>query len=1491
LQIVIRQSIEDEDIVFNLEKGQSGSDVDHDQINVELSSVSDCNILYEDENLSFDEFDFVDALNSHLPPDDVHEIENQSKPVAEESNPITSTIANHLKEFYFVNLTISAIEISAPVECPAVLWVEYSLPHSNKDITRFREKLSAPLKIPKTVNVSHSRRESISFTSSVIHIWENETIDIQITAVGNRSNQLKPGYTKTKTYEELWSAFGKVKCRDILCSDGFQWKNEIPMINSKAKSKCRFDPLEIICHLHINIHLTPDLDEIKSDPTDSNTLEKKSTLNAQIEYDQKLWSYPVYLYFDLQEVRGLKFNCPPPHDGILLSLSFRFFDSAQRTRTVPIQWSSEFDIESGKLNQPTRFNFRTIIPLALSKDFLENYGQLPLVIEVHAISNHSSDSDAQDFENCCRSLLGLVKLPFQQVLKAFCVLPGSEQIVHFPQQEYPVIDPFSGNSSGWIQSQMAIGSWANINQIDQSESAINYYSKENTEDPLIEVVQSSKLESDLPHEEQPPPSASEVGAESPVILNDDLHVSLPIDLPSKSESLIQITIHRACGLLGALDDIMDIPSNDDYFEALDFALQSGVNSFCSFDLFPTDSDDFSDDTIQTQLVAYSFTPNYEYSVELTIEALDADLVVWIKNGGCAKGQIWHRIPRHFAFKGRDRVLLGEFSVPLMDLLSAQSGIHKQWFPVGSGRAAVECSLIFKNGFDLCGTLNIQKQKQVLDLDMTVHDINIQYADFVEHGSYVTLKWELPSNTDLALESTRLMLENNGADSYYTTEKYISSCMVDIIDSLSVDGLELKIYSDQSYFGSCFMKISKLIRSARALRRSRNSKLGQPIIEGRYQIINPTSIDLGNSYAHVKLEVKLAKPIKRSYRPSSSLLKENVNPGTFNQDVELVSSIMDKVDLLSIKNERDHNSIEMDSELKLNELDIEGRGSTPIGPDSLELLSKAFHESNEDAPMIPVYISIEKAIHLPLVDDPLADSMKSPFVRQTDIKTTPPSASVSLKCPMGYKEAGQRFFSGAVQSQTCPTWNHQICIHAIRTKENLHSLKSNGSIIFNIWDKFEAENEFLSRSKPEQGRVHLGSCTVSLSPLFSGLSEIHGWYTIKDSDGISRGQLIVKILPLENFGDALSSFDGDFGKRFANSFLVSRKSMCNNLVLSPKLEDSFKPLQDITNATNANPDLDSDATILSKPTPYLIMSKTDFKQSQITERDESISIFNKKENSNKVKRVKETADTWIWNGTDWIHKPVPQNNEEILNSSNPSEPVQPKSIFDTIQELESLKKSMQSKYSKIESQEHNDEKSIELPSKLKSKKLKEQFVKGKPIEECIDTVVSINAEEENKADDRINTTSLNLNVNQQVGGGDPDQNNDFGSQSSISISGLSDTFQHSASSNPFQNTNSLIIEDSLLSPNELMKSERSQNLTPTPLLQEDESETSSEVCFLSEKREQGELTENRKPPLPPIEYKIPWKEIPKEPKREKQTEVEALDSEVNYQRINQIFKKI
>ena len=209
---------------------------------------------------------------------------------------------------------------------------------------------------------------------------------------------------------------------------------------------------------------------------------------------------------------------------------------------------------------------------------------------------------------------------------------------------------------------------------------------------------------------------------------------------------------------------------------------------------------------------------------------------------------------------------------------------------------------------------------------------------------------------------------------------------------------------------------------------------------------------------------------------------------------------------------------LESPIIANAVEAEVR-ELSLNIEDLEDEFDALKIQNQDS--LSISVTVEMAMDLPLSDDPLANSFSSPFVNINETKTAPPNASVSFQVPEKFSEQFQIVWTDTIPRNTSPTWSFQTTLHVEKKLEYLQALKQKGHIVFKVWDFQESSEDFMTASRSRVNKSLIGTAKVNLEPLFSGLTEIYGWYPIRNHVGVSQGQILVKVDPSDRLPKILA----------------------------------------------------------------------------------------------------------------------------------------------------------------------------------------------------------------------------------------------------------------------------------------------------------------------------------------------------------------------------------
>jgi hypothetical protein len=1000
--------------------------------------------------------------------------------------------------FHSVELTDSRLNFSA-------VWVEYTFPGfiGQQPQGRFRTKI---IQQPKSRNgkselsiiLKHSINIPIKFNKKTIHEWSNNKsgfAEFKVIGILSQKQNILPSRSSklSNNASGLWSAIGRIQCVDLFVANKFNWSGDIALFTTY--NMVSNNQTDIEGGISITISLCPDMQIPNMTPIQ---------LVSNAREHQPNYKSPPYLYFHLGKSRALSIpNISFSNSkSILLYLRAKLF-SSNSIETPPISYIHR----SLDVNDEMDFNFGHTAPLALTDEFINKYGRSPIIIEVHTLIS-LNDSNQQ-------KLLGLIRLPFDQIISAMISTKSEIYNLHnlqIPDTEYVIIDPFTGQSRGWIHGFLSVGTFEQIKALRESFQA-------------LENIPNIVLHDALPKEE---------------------HKKKDIAIKSinESKSTIFVTIHRACGLLGLLKQFIS-RSEDDMITVLNLAKESGVNSYVQLDLFPPDIEDLT--TIETPAVVCSFTPLFDYQADIIFTGLNTRTIIWMQRGGYAEGKIFHHIPSDISPNNHSQsCLLGSFLIPLDILLKTGNGVYRQWFPIYSLKsdeechAAIEISLKFEDEdlkeLDLIDNLG-SSSSTILNIFVHLRNATFDSNGF-NKGTDLYVKWKILDHDVMDWQIAHFNeLSLKTPNCFISNTKYIENIELTIADPIlkliaNRGVIEFQAFiksqyeKSDSYIGSIFIDMSQLFTATKSFHRSRSSSI-QPTVMCTKQFINPSSKDLHNS----SIEIEIKMEFKQSLRPNSPKKSLNTFPNhAISQDQPLHIHHLSKSPQSLVETIDIHVEVNKAMSLPLVIDPFKSKMVSPFAKPSL---------INNSPPN--TFVTFPSCI--------LRSSFSGSRVFQSEIVSTNIAPSWNfkelikvprtLKCLKELKAESKIVFS---------VWN---------------SIDYSGEKIRD--DVLDYQLGIGSNSNQL-----LGAATVHVAPLFAGLYEIHGWYPILNRNGEQRGQLMVRLRPSEHLGFILRRLSGNLSNSAFNESMKETNDDIFKIVSLPGshkgLEsDDFNPVRSISEA--------------------------------------------------------------------------------------------------------------------------------------------------------------------------------------------------------------------------------------------------------------------------------------------------------------------------------------
>ena len=479
---------------------------------------------------------------------------------------------------------------------------------------------------------------------------------------------------------------------------------------------------------------------------------------------------PVYLNVTLSTIRGLKPSTAP----VLLNLRFKVTKQDVFIETIPISYHDEFDANTGELVPPSSFKYTLTRPFQYSD--IKSMPS-PLIIEVYRHCSSCVESSMK-----YKDLVGLLRLPLASLVNAW----DGVGVIEIPESDYGIVDPISGDCVGWVSSYMSLRDSLQLTLPEEKDELPNEI------EPIERIpvqIESQSIQQNVALEEKSSPD------------------------PLTETTTLHVGIHRACGLLHLLE------SHEDS-DHIAIALEKGPNIYITLNLFPEGETDISD-LIITPVVAYSFTPNFDYSIQITVSCQDSDLLRWIKKGAFSIGKIYHRIPRHLIVNGIDSIYLGEFRLSLDSLLTSPNGIDHEWFFVQGG-GAVQLSLCFDNGLYGWPHSEPHKNTSMAPSHLTSSWIEF-WLDF--HIEGIIVEGKLPAG-DIIVEYKEPGQVESSTTKIMDKTMGLKSSLELMVDPFKSTCLPLYFYQrsytdSNEYIGTVFLNLDIEIQQAKVILRTRS----------------------------------------------------------------------------------------------------------------------------------------------------------------------------------------------------------------------------------------------------------------------------------------------------------------------------------------------------------------------------------------------------------------------------------------------------------------------------------------------------------------------------------------------------------------------------------------------------------------------------------------------------------------------------------------------
>ncbi|KAJ3417184.1 hypothetical protein HDV05_006390 [Chytridiales sp. JEL 0842] len=897
--------------------------------------------------------------------------------------------------------------------------------------------------------------------------------------------------------------------------------------------------------------------------------------------------------------------------------------------------------------------------------------------------------------------------------------------VMIPETEYAIVDPFTGTSKGWINAFLALGTWDQVQKVRRAGSngadggvsynaefeSLTQRGRDESRRDWKRERERQKVESGfLERVEGRKSSTSRSRPKSPQKYESEGQSNYAEGSSSDGDSAvcdIQATIHAVCGV-GALLDVLankakvntwflnqdrktsKSKSKISTYTPIDYAKEVGANVFVVFRLFDYDLEkkyvlnssncmrlespkrskrDNVTSKMKTPIVAHTFAPRFDYSTHIYIRGIEGDLLRWIKKGGTATGEVWHRVPESEGGIGSQRdILLGTFVLPLTSIVERPVGINHLWVPIeplsdenptttkrstsskDAVSAAIQLSVKFKSGFEFgeavengsigisrsspwsCNLkVSISKARIPPKTDFLDGDIDTTGAAFAR-WRYPVMKRNVDGNSepvvDFAWRETRAStLGPTRSDGLHHLDfAYLDSQDLEMTNAVIKQLAEIfvvevrrlpkgkKKASESVLVGTCHVDLWDVVHTLRKYNRKR---ITEPVVVTQtLPLINSESSDLKGARLSLRLEFVVNLPAATP---------------AMNEEIPAVEVKKEQPILLSNKAQEFSKAATAPS-------------VTFVEP------PKTARESSK-SPQIPMHVAIERAIQLPLVVDPLSKTISSPFVDEGETQLASPNPFVTFTWTASIGKASTSssttYRTQIIPHQTSPTWNYNSVVHLPRTMESLRTLKCDqGSVDFTIWHAttLKTSSGLISSALPPPAGVadvdltsceKLGVVSVDIAPLFLGSKEIYGWYPVMNGTS-HRGQVLLKIEPGENLGAVIMELAGPPPPPILGD--VSQSSIGNTSFSGGVGQLPTKSQQPYNVSGELRPSETSKGDISALVPPVAIaLANGSFDESSMD--NSRNSLFAAAITAAKEAKPGQNVDTWVWTGTNWDHRKV------------------------------------------------------------------------------------------------------------------------------------------------------------------------------------------------------------------------------------------------------------
>ncbi|KAJ1565632.1 hypothetical protein HK096_001123, partial [Nowakowskiella sp. JEL0078] len=921
---------------------------------------------------------------------------------------------------------------------------------------------------------------SINVDAAVWETWQQREskVEVVVVATERRLGKLK----------RVWVARGVVWCQEVVAGCG-RWSGSVPLWLDRNDGERWVGDLGIVVEFvsdtnfgnaNKSVGRAVKVEIKKEEVEELKIVENVGNAQKSVESVK-------YFLIQISTAQGLQIIPSTSSDKeiTLCSLVVRLFSPSPESKdiaTLPIETPPvpyifpPIDQTGSDKKMFIDFEFEYVVPI-------HNYLSMirgPMVVEVW-VSDNVDD----------KKLLGIVKLPSHHLFTALM----SDAVV--PLAEYPIINVLTGKNKGWLSASMAVGDLIQVERRKRKPD-ITLVPETPPKQTVEAAVETDSLE--INRESTPEPQQP----------------NLPPTPPPPME--LEITIHRLTGLRTLLTRIIHRdrthqetlrvsthtqrrqalrahytshtaippppPPPPDEYTALDYAADVGCNVYVRLELTPPHALPPHIE-IMTPVYPHTFHPVAAHASIVSVAPTYASEVLQGLASGCAEGEVWHRVSRETVAGVEDvvarlsaagivaracggggwEVLLGKFDISLKRIINSDVGLWRQWIVVEDG-AAIEVSIgglgIPWNGKPVCISVDVEKVFGVVGCGEGVELLVRLGCPVKDDG----VQWE---------QLAPRKLDNGNAD-FIGEERVVIDIDCNMLTEHK-ERVEVQVWKRDP-----------------SLKRRRHIWLNdsQEHSDDYREYLGSAFIDLRDCVMRV---TDGSNDLAWSLRTTTPVAVDYWLPVIHPQSIEFVNTMI---------------------QLKATIETGQQRRRLPNKP-TYHRAVPAIHHIKKIPQNVTLDVHIERAMHLPLILDPLAKIVESPFVDKHEQQLAQPNVCVSLRYP--HKSHEHIATTTTVRASVAPLFDYHCHVNAELCSE----------YELDVWsvDLKNSSRELLGTAYIELN-AHIGwypvvcmGMTEAKGFLLASISVFEDNNSNKDEINTSKNDKVSESGKMENIFDSLS----------------------------------------------------------------------------------------------------------------------------------------------------------------------------------------------------------------------------------------------------------------------------------------------------------------------------------------------------------------------------------